>query len=115
MGPKNLKIMTWNAQSLKNKKLELYDYLTSHCIDIALINETHLTNKISISHRSFKIYRLDRDDTRRGGGVAIIIRRNIDHELIPCPLTKVIEAISIRVYQGNRSFIVSAVLLPWIN
>jgi hypothetical protein len=32
----------WNANSIRNKKLELGQFLSDQCIDIWLINETYL-------------------------------------------------------------------------
>lgn len=111
MGNKRYKIMTWNAQSIYKKKQEFFNFLINDDIDIALITETCLSNNLSLSHHLFKVYRLDRVDSR-GGGVAILIRRTISHELLPCPGTKVIEAISIRVFLNNRNFVVTCAYFP---
>ena len=41
---------------------------------VALISETHLTSKDSFNHPDFRTYRLDHNDGRRGGGVAVVVR-----------------------------------------
>ena len=37
-----LRLAYWNANSIRNKKLELVQFLSDYGIDICLINETHL-------------------------------------------------------------------------
>lgn len=106
------KIIIWNAQSIWNKRREFFDYMTSENIDIALINETYLNNRLSLSHPKFKIYRLDRPENLRGGGVAIVINRSIKHELLSVPLTTVIEAISLRIFANNTNFIITSAYFP---
>lgn len=78
----NLNIITWNARGIKNKSLELFDFLLSNEIRICLLSETWLKPANNLNHPQFKIYRNDRISTR-GGGVAIIIRNNISHSTIP--------------------------------
>ena len=37
-----MRLANWNANSIRNKKLELVQFLSDHGIDICLINETYL-------------------------------------------------------------------------
>ena len=83
-----MRFLTWNAQSVLPKKKELFDFLLSNKISIATVVETHLNSSKSISNPHFRILRLDRDSDRRGGGVALIIRRGVKYELLPCPCTE---------------------------
>jgi hypothetical protein len=53
--------MTWNADSISPKKHEIFYFLLSNDIDIALINETYLKQGTSFSHPDFRCYRLDRE------------------------------------------------------
>lgn len=108
----NLKFMIFNAQSVRNKKTEIFEFLATNSIDIALFSETHLTNTDSFSHVDFHTYRLDRDSNRKGGGVAILVRRQISHKLLSCPNTKVIEAISIQLYVRNHVLNIFSVYFP---
>ncbi|KAG5666508.1 hypothetical protein PVAND_014532 [Polypedilum vanderplanki] len=48
----------------------------------------------------FLIYRLDRVDQEKGG-VAILVRKNLKHKILPIPNTKIIESIGISVLLSN--------------
>lgn len=109
------KLMNFNAQSIRNKKQEFFSFLSRENIDICAMSETHLTDNDVCSHPDYFTYRLDRSDGRRGGGVALFVKRSIRHELLPCPNTKVIEAISIRVFLANSSIDVVATYFPGSN
>lgn len=73
-----MKIAAWNADGIKNKKQELELFLKEKEIDVALLNETHLSGKDSLKFQHFYCFRKDREN-RQGGGVAILIRKNIQH------------------------------------
>jgi exonuclease III len=93
----NLNVMTWNADSISHKKHEFFDFLLSNDIDIALINETSLKQRTPFSHPDFRCYRLDREGAQTKGGVAILVRPNLPHSLLPSFQTKVLECIGISV------------------
>lgn len=104
----NLKICHWNARGLKNKIAETFNFLVSNDIDIILISETWLkSTDVVLKNSNFKCYRLDRMD-KRGGGVCIIIKKNIKHSLLPLFATKVIEAIGISVLSNGNSFTITS-------
>lgn len=109
-----LRIMNWNARSIMNKKQEFFHFISVNSIDIILMSETHLKSNLSCSHSDFMTYRLDRE-RGQGGGVAIFIRKSLKHELIPCPRTEVIEALSLKVFCGNQNFIVTSAYYPGSN
>lgn len=92
----DLNIVTWNARGIKNKSIELFQFLLAYNVHICLVSETWLNSNVSISHQEFNIYRNDRD-SRRGGGVAIIIRKHISHLTIPIVNTSLIENIGIKI------------------
>lgn len=108
-----LKIIYWNANSLLNKIFELYSYLDDHQIDIACINETFFKAHHHIhSHPDYVTYRLDRDAGAKGG-VAIIMRRELFHCILPHPNLHIIEAISVEItLHGGRKIIVTSAYLP---
>jgi len=92
-----LRVVTWNANSIYHKKDEFFDFLLENVIDIALINETHLKRDLSFSHPEFKSYRLDREGQLSKGGVAILVRHNISHYLLPSYHTKILECIGVSI------------------
>jgi Reverse transcriptase (RNA-dependent DNA polymerase)/Endonuclease-reverse transcriptase len=92
-----LKIMTWNANSILPKKHEFFDFVLRNEIDVALINETYLKQGTPFSHPDFRCYRLDREGRVNKGGVAILVRSNLPHNLLPSFQTKILECIGISV------------------
>ena len=97
----NIKIITWNARGIQSKKEQFFDFLISNNIQICLLTETWLQSQHSIKHKEFYIYRNDRNNSK-GGGVAIIIRKNLKHKLIPIVNTNLIENIGIKLFFDNN-------------
>lgn len=98
-----LNVIYWNANGIQNDIHEFYDLLTEKFIHIACLNETLLKpHQTLASHPDFITYRFDRTD-RPKGGVAIIIRRNIKHHLLPHPQTALFECIGVEVLLENGS------------
>ena len=97
---KNINIITWNARGINHKSYELFDFLIDNNIHTCLATETWLKNNISLSHKNFFVYRNDRV-IKKGGGVAIIIKKNLSHSLLPLINTSIIENIGIKLYTIN--------------
>lgn len=53
---------------------------------------------ISIRHEDFIIY-----NNNRGGGVAIIVKKNVKHDLLPIIKTNVVENIGIKLFTNTSS------------
>lgn len=109
----SFKILHWNCNGIRKKKVELFDYLVREKISIACLNETKLSDKIRFSHDQFNIIRLDK--VTQGvpkGGVAIVIHKAITHSLLPSFGTELVEAVGIRVtlHNGQLLNIISAYL-----
>jgi len=99
-------VVVWNAQSIRGKKLEFFDFLICEGIDIALVSETWLNQTLNFAHADFTTYRLDRNEGNHGG-VAIFVRRSLKHSLLPAFNTQVIETIGVKVSttRGDVSFV----------
>lgn len=67
-----------NIRGIRGNKEELIQLLNEKNISAASINETFLTNKSRINIPGYNIIRKERQ-SRRGGGVAILIRKNIEY------------------------------------
>lgn len=108
-----LKIMTYNARSVKKKIIQIYDFMSRRRVDIALIQETFLKDKDSVRKDGrYDVYRLDRDDGRTGGGVMMIVRRGVRHELLPVPTTEVLETFAVEIITENDKFMLAVVYNP---
>lgn len=108
----SLRIMYWNANSVRNKIYEFYHYLTTNNIHVACLSETFLKSEDRLpSHPFYVIYRLDRLHSSRGG-VAIVVNRLLDHQLLPDLNMRILETIGIRVNlaNGNKMDLFSAYL-----
>lgn len=109
----SLKLLHWNSQGISTlsaiAQLELV--LEKEKIDVALLNETFLNPTKKVFITNFKVYRNDRDQNR-GGGVAIFVRRNIRHNLLPLYKTSLIENLSIEVFVNNRPIVITSAYSP---
>lgn len=98
----NIKLVLWNSRGIRNKLIEFFDFLIRNNVDIALVSETWLKSNMVMSHSEYCCYRKDRESAA-GGGVAIIIRKSINHTTLPYINTEVIENIGVRVVLGDNS------------
>lgn len=89
-------VLSWNAQSIMNKKHELLHHLQENRIPVALISQTHLRPSDKFSTRNYTSYRSDRPN-RREGGVAIILHKSTKHIKIDLPQLNRLEAVAVRV------------------
>lgn len=105
------KIATWNANAIRNRRMELIDFLREEEIDIMTLTETHLKPSQSFSLPDHSIVRLDRL-AARNGGIAIAIRRTINFRTLSLPGTKLIEAAGIEVSTSRGCFRLFAVYCP---
>lgn len=111
-----LNLLQWNANSLLNRIHELYLFMNDNHIHVACISETFLVETDNIpSHPDYFIYRLDRQELTNGhrsGGVAIVIHRNIEHQLLGHLNTRLLETIGLELslQDGSRMQIYSVYL-----
>lgn len=76
--PSGLKISSWNANGIRNKKRTFIDYLENYKIDVALVQETFLKPSTKFSLPNYRIYRTDRLETEKGGTL-IAVKEKIKH------------------------------------
>ena len=100
-----IKILAWNCQSLRNKIAELNRFVEKNNIDIILLSETWLNDKISANISSFASYRVDRSH----GGVAIFIRKSISHSYSHQISFPFAEAISLKIHDSKGDFTISSI------
>lgn len=84
----NMKLSVLNCRSVKNKSLSINDFVVSNDIDILAITETWLGSTVDGSvmkelvPSGYKILYKSRND-RRGGGIALLFKTNIDVKQFP--------------------------------
>lgn len=101
----NLKILNWNANGLKKQKSIFSAFLVRHGVDIACVTETHLINNEAFKVSGYNVYREDRAAPFASGGVAIFIKRSINHNSIYLPQLLSIEATAVKVNLDDGSFV----------
>jgi hypothetical protein len=107
-----LRLVTWNANGLPDKKLELTQLLQELDVDVALIQETHLRPGLAVNIPNYQVYRSDRPDGR-GGGTAVYIHRRLPHRLLPTNVPRGLEVTTVAViYNGAELAISSAYNQP---
>ena len=74
-----LRIMTWNANGLSQRAHELDLFLKTNSIDVALISETHFSQRSFIKITGYTAYWTTHPSERARGGTAIFIKQNIVH------------------------------------
>ena len=81
---KSLNIILWNATSVKNKTVELQNFLDIQNTDIAVVTETWLIPSDKIRLRNYNVYRKDETPhNKRSEGVLIATHKNIPVEDTP--------------------------------
>ena len=74
--PRTLNILQWNAEGVQRKKLDLAERMQKENIDIACVQETHLTDNHRFQVRGYETKRFDREG-RHKGGVLFLVRNSI--------------------------------------
>ncbi|KAJ8917680.1 hypothetical protein NQ315_005127 [Exocentrus adspersus] len=93
--PESLRVASWNIDSFTARKHELQEFLTRLEIDVVALQETGLAENMSTKIPGYVVYRQDRN--RRGGGVAVAIKRGIDHYMLQVPQLDTIEAVAVGI------------------
>jgi len=76
-----LTFMLWNATSLHNKTHEFNYFINNNNINVALVTETWLNSQINPHIINYHLVRSD--SQRKGGGVAIVINKQIKYYILP--------------------------------
>lgn len=110
-----LKFIVFNAQSVRNKKFELFHFIKDLNADVVFVTETHLTNNDTFSDPNFKVVRLDRDDGRKGGGVALIVRCGLTFSILPVLQATVVETCAIKLLSADGWISVVVAYFPGVR
>lgn len=106
----NLKVITLNINSIYSikKRAELKQFLNENNPHILLLSETKINSSIKIYFKGYNCIRTDRENNR-GGGTAILIKRNItfSQNVINLNLSFEISSIKIPLSTQNNLYIFS--------
>jgi len=105
-------ILLWNANGIHNHIAELSLILHDKCINIALIFETHLTNRTKIHIPDYTILRSNRPDGTAHGGAAIIIRSTILFHNVSQLSKPNIQSFTIQITLNHSPISISAAYCP---
>lgn len=97
---------------MRSKKILFFDFLIKYQVSIAFVSETFLDESDSFSGIGFRTIRLDRGGQHRGGGVAIVMRKELRFRQLPCPRVEVVEALSVEVLTATGPLTVTAIYFP---
>jgi Reverse transcriptase (RNA-dependent DNA polymerase)/Endonuclease-reverse transcriptase len=100
----DLKCIAWNCHSVKNKHIELSDFLNNFPQDIILLSETRLKESDYYELQNFNCYRVD----RQYGGVAIFINKNIPHSGLLKISFNYAEAVTIKIIHPSGDFTITS-------
>jgi exonuclease III len=104
---KTLRLICWNADGVRGRKLELEHFLGQHGVDICLLSETFLNPGQAFRLANYFCHRTDRPTA--GGRTAILVRRGKTHHLIPIPGRTQMEETAIHVLLKGRPVKILAV------
>ena len=116
-----LRIGTINAQSLVPKVDQVIEILERQNLDILCVCETWLHSDVLFRFLLFPGYTIVRWDRpqvssgqrKRGGGVAIILKQEIKHQVMAIPDADLIESLWLTItWPGGRLSVIGAVYRP---
>lgn len=110
---KEFRLFHWNANGLSNtSNIKQLEYLLDkENIHVASLNETFFKENHTPYFNKYIIYRRDRTCSR-GGGVALLVLRNLQHKLLPIIKTTTIENLSVEVIINNKKFVIITAYSP---
>ena len=79
MNNTDLRIATWNANGILDKRIELEIFLNIQNIDVCLISETHLTRESFLRIKGYQVYHTYHPDNKARGGSAVIVKQSLAH------------------------------------
>ena len=101
-------LLYWNTRDIREQKFRLRDLVDRLKVNVVLICETFIKGADSFSLPNFIAYRNYRT---RGpdGGTMILIRSNIPHYEVPCPLLRTVEATTFIARLEGEEMLLAAV------
>ena len=127
LGQSNIDITYWNARSIKNKTICIYDYLAAKSCDVFLLTETWLSSTTDIGDPNqavlatalpagFQIQHTPRNNGLKGGGVGMVFSEEVSVKFnIQLPKCNQFEIMQTAIYAGCARIIIVIVYRPQPN
>jgi len=112
MSLNNIRVATWNANGVLNRKHELEVFLKSENIDICLLSETHLTNSSDLDVLGYDCYKAVHPSNQPRGGSAILVKSTIKHNGESKIESEEVQLTTIKITSTKQDFNVGAVYCP---
>ena len=112
----NLKCLYTNCDGLFNKRSEFIFIIQRDDPSVICLTETKLCkdiiNEEVFPTSNYDIYRRDRDSTNRGGGVCILVKKNLNSQLCSNLINNDCESVSCVITIGSTQILVSCLYRP---
>ncbi|VVC92580.1 unnamed protein product [Leptidea sinapis] len=109
-----LKIIYWNASTLRGKARRVNAFLQDHRADILLVSETHLRPSDIFKIPNYHIYR--KDEVSPSGqvyrGLAVLVQRRVIHQLIPVTEYGTFQALGILINVAGKIMRIHSIYRP---
>ncbi|KAK2578341.1 hypothetical protein KPH14_002065, partial [Odynerus spinipes] len=90
---------SWNANGIKSRISYMKEFINRLDIDILIVNDTRLNERIKIKIKNYTCVRKD-NPTKPTGGVMVLIKNNIAYKEVPIDISVMWECIAIRLPNG---------------
>ena len=101
-------ILQWNLNGFRTRLGQLKCLIQEYQPEIIALQETKFPNSHTYNNRQYHIYRKDR--SAHGGGVALMISKNLSHS--PLNITSPLEIIAATVHFKNQNITICSLYLP---
>ena len=97
-----LRICHWNANGIRQHKIEISCFLSANEIDVMLVSETHLTSKNNFFISGYKFYQTNYPDHKAHGSTGILMKSRLKHHSLDSYATEYLQAsINIQLVSEN--------------
>ena len=103
---RTLQIIQWNCHSATTQRLAALEVLHDFRLDVVCLNETKLNHELAnlrLKIDNYTTHHRARDTDGRGGGVAILVRNQLNCHLIDLQLHDNVEALAVSVSRSSTS------------
>lgn len=107
-----IRMATWNIDGLTPNKYDAQSLMIQHNLDVLLISEAHCTDSTYVKFQNYECYVTQHPDETGHAGAAIIVRKSLNHHVMPEYRTCEIQATTIAVEDKYGCFNISSVYCP---